>query len=86
MTNRARRKDKTGTAPNQAPPKLEVRVSERRVPKLPHERDESAETQSQRSKPRSAIRRAAADLKDGQLDTDRGPETNRLYKRLKANR
>ena len=38
------------------------------APRLPHERDESADSQSSPSRDR--IKQAAKDLEDGQVDTD----------------
>ena len=61
--------------------KVEVSISQERVPRLAHERDESADSKS--SEPRAIMRQAAADLKRGLKDTDRGPKMNRLAKRLK---
>ncbi|MBI1990864.1 MAG: hypothetical protein HYS65_14315 [Betaproteobacteria bacterium] len=61
--------------------KVEVSISQERVPLLPHERDESADSQS--SEPSDVMRQAAADLKRGLQDTDRGPKMNRLAKKLK---
>ncbi len=41
-------------------------------PRLPHERDESFDNQSNRSgKPDKVIKRAHDDIQEGQLDTDR---------------
>jgi hypothetical protein len=57
-----------------------VRMSQKPVPKLPHERDESPATGEK--PPQAAIAQAAEDLKRGSRDTDRSPETNRLARRL----
>jgi hypothetical protein len=57
-----------------------VRISQDLVPKLPHERDESAATGEK--PPQPVIAQAAEDLKQGRQDTDRAPETNRLARRL----
>lgn len=59
-----------------------VRISQELVPKLPHERDESPATG--RKPPQPIIAKAADDLKQGRKDTDRGPETNRLARRLSS--
>lgn len=48
-----------------------------RSPKLPHERDESSESQA--STPRRVIRQAHEDLKRGLVDTDRGPVVDEVY-------
>ena len=52
------------------------------VPKLPHEQDETVDSQA--SEPRKVIQNAAADLKRGQTDTDRSAEMNQVYRKLKA--
>jgi hypothetical protein len=51
------------------------------APKLPHERDESINTAG--TVPSAAIRQAERDLKRGLVDTDRGAEAGRTYKKLK---
>jgi hypothetical protein len=82
-----RRNTRTETDNAAAPPrnsKVSVSISQRRVPRLPHERDESAD--SQRGEPKKVIQRAAADLKRGQQDTDRAAEMNQVYKKLKRGR
>lgn len=57
-----------------------VRISQKLVPKLPHERDESAPTEA--GPPEPVMEQAADDLKQGRQDTGRMPETNRLARRL----
>ncbi len=47
------------------------------APRLPHERDESADSQS--SEPRAVIEQAARDVDKGLVDTDRGPLTDQVY-------
>lgn len=59
-----------------------VRISQDLVPKLPHERDESPATG--KKPPQPVIAKAADDLKQGRKDTDRGPETIRLARRLNS--
>lgn len=61
----------------------DTRVSsdEQSSPRLPHERDESAD--SQNSAPRAEIEQASRDLKRGLQDTDRGPVTDSTYRKLK---
>ncbi len=59
-----------------------VRISQKLVPKLPHERDESPATG--KKPPQPVIAQAAEDLKQGREDTDRAPETNRLARKLKS--
>jgi hypothetical protein len=53
-------------------------------PRLPHERDESSDSQDRdaANEPgRDIGERAHADLKAGRVDTDRGPVMDRLYRR-----
>ena len=52
------------------------------VPRLPHEHDESAD--SQNSAPRADMQQAAKDIKAGLVDTDRGPVSDSTYKKLKS--
>jgi len=57
------------------------------APKLPHERDESAD--SQQAHAASATRvgeQALSDIESGQVDTDKGPVTERVYEGLKQTR
>lgn len=51
-------------------------------PRLPHEHDESSDSQRQESRP--IIERAHADLEAGRVDTDRGPPMDAAYKKQKA--
>lgn len=57
-----------------------VRISQKLVPKLPHERDESALPENESPEPVMEI--AADDLKQGRQDTGRSPETTRLARKL----
>ena len=50
-----------------------------RMPKQPHERDESAA--SQQSAPRELMRQAAEDVEQGRRDTSRGEATEATYER-----
>lgn len=61
---------------------IQVSIGQQAVPRLPHERDESAD--SQVSPPRKVMRQAAIDIKRGLKDTDRAAEVNATYKKLKA--
>ena len=58
-----------------------VNKDEDAAPRLPHERDESAD--SQNSPPRADMQQAAKDIKSGLVDTDRGPVADSTYKKLK---
>ncbi len=51
------------------------------APRLPHEEDESAASQG--GKKRKKVQQAAADIKRGLKDTDRGEESNSTYQKLK---
>ena len=50
-----------------------------RMPREPHERDESAA--SQQSPPRELMRQAAEDVEQGRRDTSRGEVTDATYER-----
>jgi hypothetical protein len=65
--------------------KTATRRAEAHEPRLPHERDESADSQHT-GEPRQVIRQAAADLAAGRVDTDRGPVTDQVYRRQKQRR
>lgn len=49
------------------------------TPRLPHERDESSDSQT--GPRRDVIEQARRDMEGGQQDTGRGPVTDSLYKR-----
>lgn len=51
------------------------------APKLPHERDESADATA--SAPSKRIKQAHQDLERGLSDTDRGPVVDEIYRKLK---
>ena len=61
----------------------EVRVvrEQTREPRLPHDRDESADSQQQ-AVPDERGRKAHEDMKAGRVDTDRGPVLEELGRRL----
>jgi len=56
---------------------------ERREPRLPHERDESSDSQNT-GDVRGVMQQAHDDLREGQQDTDRGPPLDRAYQHQKA--
>jgi hypothetical protein len=60
----------------------QVSIGQEVVPRLPHERDESAD--SQVSPPRKVMQQAAKDIERGLKDTDRAAEVNATYKKLKV--
>lgn len=66
-----------------AQPDDDVRVTreQAREPRLPHERDESADSQ-RKAAPDSLGRKALDDLEAGRVDTDRGPVLEELGRRL----
>lgn len=51
----------------------------RSEPRMPHERDESADSQHDASTPDAAAEQGARDAQRGMPDTDRGPVVDRLY-------
>ena len=61
--------------------KVPVSVGTEPVPRLPHERDESVDSQA--GEKRKIIQQAGTDIKRGLRDTDRGEESNRTYHKLK---
>jgi hypothetical protein len=66
-----------------AQPEADVRVVREiaREPRLPHERDESADSQ-RKSAPDTLGRKALDDVNAGRVDTDRGPVLEELGRRL----
>ncbi len=52
------------------------------TPRLPHEHDESADSQA--SPPREEIAQASRDVRRGLVDTSRAPEADRTYRKLKG--
>jgi len=60
----------------------QVSINQDPAPRLPHERDESAD--SQESEPRPRIVQAKKDLDRGLVDTDRGPPADEAYKKQKG--
>jgi hypothetical protein len=56
----------------------------RALPRLPHERDESADSQQAAGAPGQELgRQAYDDLQRGVVDTDRGPVMNWVYQQLR---
>ncbi|MDM0117016.1 hypothetical protein QTI66_33370 [Variovorax sp. J22R133] len=50
------------------------------APRLPHEHDQSSDSQeTQDGVPTEVGRQAAEDIERGMVDTDRGPVTDRVY-------
>lgn len=65
------------------PSKVQVERERSEEPRLPHEHDESADSQVVGSEQARVIGRAAFDdLRAGRVDTDRGPVMERLHRTL----
>ncbi len=64
-----------------------ARRERKRVPKLPHERDETTGTNSTASETgqgnRELMRQAQEDVESGKQDTDRGPVMDSTYHKLR---
>jgi hypothetical protein len=58
-----------------------VRIGRSKVPRLPHERDESSDRAD--PEPTPQMRRAAADVEAGRVDTDKGPVLDSSYRKLR---
>lgn len=56
------------------------RVKGKPAPRLPHEHDESADSQHM-EEPRPEMKQAHADIERGLVDTDRSPVTDEVYNR-----
>ena len=60
--------------------KTEVAQDGVTAPKLPHERDQSSDSQqNQDGRAPEVGRQALKDIERGMVDTDRGPVTDRVY-------
>jgi hypothetical protein len=70
-----------GSTPGR-PGHTSAKVQGRLAPRLPHERDESSDSQT--SSPRPIIEQARQDVRRGLVDTDRGPVLDQTYERLRA--
>ncbi len=58
--------------------------SQKRVPRMPHERDESADSQPRAEPSAKSVGDAAADdIENGRVDTDKGPVLDRTYDRVR---
>ena len=61
--------------------KTSVQQDRRSAPRLPHEKDQSSESQqTPDGKPTREGRQALKDIESGQVDTDRGPVTDKVLK------
>lgn len=57
------------------------RVDDESAPRLPHEHDESADSQVV-EEPQAVMKQAHEDVRRGLVDTDRSPGMDKVYKRL----
>lgn len=76
------------TEPRRKPPRDVVRVTRdhEREPRLPHDRDESADSQVKAAPDTLGKgRKAHDDMAAGRVDTDRGPVLEELGRRLPSN-
>jgi hypothetical protein len=83
MPSRRRRTPDSGPSPqgNTVPVQGET---QQRSPRLPHERDESADSQAAGEASGKRIgERAREDLEQGQVDTDKGPALDATYDKLR---
>lgn len=80
MATRTSKAASNGVARRQGAGKVTVRISQKIVPRLPHERDES--TDAKTGEPSEVITQAATDLERGLLDTDRAAQMTKVYKNL----
>ena len=55
-----------------------------RMPRLPHEHDESADSQQPEATAHDIGKRAFDDLQAGRVDTDRGPVADRVYRKVRG--
>jgi len=74
----------TGATPAKDGGQTKPMIDGKSAPKLPHERDESADSQQARNTSIEQVgQQAFDDVASGQVDTDRGPVTQRVYEGLK---
>lgn len=79
-THRKPPSDPAGDSPVDQGETIPVR-GEKREPKLPHERDESADSQASEQPSQAEVgEQAYEDIDRGLVDTGRAPVTNRVYK------
>jgi len=69
------------TRPVQQPQGKDKDPVDESAPRLPHERDESSD--SQHSEPRPDMKQAHDDVASGKVDTDRGTPSNEAYQKQK---
>jgi len=69
------------TRPVQQPQGKDKQGVDQPAPRLPHERDESSD--SQHSEPRPEMKQAHDDVASGKVDTDRGAPAHEAYQKQK---
>lgn len=75
---------RTGATPEKDGGQTKPVVDGKSAPKLPHERDESANSQQARNTSTAQVgQQAYEDVDSGQVDTDKGSVTQRVYEGLK---
>ena len=80
-TTPTRRRQETGIGTRAKTGETTATVTQHRVPRLPHERDESADSQDlQEPEQQEMMQRAKDDLDRGLVDTDRGPVLDEVYR------
>ncbi len=72
----------SGRQGDTVPAQGETQTSER-VPRLPHERDESADSQPSGKAPTRQEQAASKDAQRGSVDTDKGPVMDKVYDRVR---
>jgi len=78
---------KTGATPDKDGGQTKPQRDGESAPKLPHERDESADSQQAHEVSTARVgKQAFDDVESGQVDTDKGPVAERVYEGLKRNR
>ncbi|MBX3659512.1 MAG: hypothetical protein KF740_13865 [Ramlibacter sp.] len=78
MTSKRRKTGQSVAAPTPGPPPAGA-------PRLPHERDESSDSQAAATAQQQAVgQQAHADLRRGLTDTDKGPAMDKTYKKVKG--
>ena len=83
MTSRRRTSAKTGASRRGDTVPVQGETQER-VPRMPHERDESADSQAPSDPSAERVGRAAhEDIERGLVDTDKGPVLDETYEKVR---
>jgi hypothetical protein len=85
IPSRRRRGASTGKGPERKGDTVPVQGdTQTRAPRMPHERDESADSQAASEPPGQRMARAAQeDIERGVVDTDKGPVLDETYEKLR---